>query len=180
MKKNKRNGLLFVLLVLLTACYEKELEPADIHIIDPVRHYYPVMQGEIMGVTFEMENLSDNPLFIKEVQTTCGCVVSRDDLPIIVLPHKHGFVHLKFNTIKNSGYADHFVYCYGNFKDTTVVELEFDTNVVPRGNTSRDYEELWREQAGITGTGIRDAVDGKTGQRGYYTDQSGDPRRRQD
>ena len=167
--------LLCSLLALLTACHEKELKPADIRLIDPVRHYYPVLQGEMMSVTFEMENRSDHPLFIQEVQTTCGCLVSRDDLPIIVLPHKHGFVHLQFNTIKNS---DHFVYCYGNFKDADFVELEFDTNVVPQGDAYRDYEDLWREQAGIKSYG-KDFVDGKGHQHGYYTDEGNDPRTRQ-
>ena len=101
------------------------------------------------------------------MQTTCGCLVPRDELPIIILPHKRGQVHLEFNTIKNNGYVEHFVYCYGNFKDTTAVEMSFDTNVVPRGSNFRDYEEMWAEQSGST---LHDIVDGTSGQKGYYTD----------
>lgn len=157
-----------MLAVMLAAC-EKQLKPASVIVIDPVRHYYPVVQGELLGVTYEIENVSDNPLFIQEVQTSCGCLVPRDELPIIVLPHKSGFVHLDFNTIKNIGYVSHNVYCYGNFKDTTCLEMQFDTNVVPDANRIRDYEELWQEQQKV-GASLREFVDGKTGQKGYYTE----------
>ena len=103
-----------------------------------------------MKVSFEIENTSDNPLFIQEIQTTCGCIVPRNDLPIIILPHKAGMVHLAFDTIKNTGYVDHFVYCYGNFEGSRYVLLEFDTNVVPRADYIRDYEQLSNERnAGI-------------------------------
>lgn len=156
---------------------EKELKPAKVIVVDPVRHYYPVIQGEMMGVTYELENISDNPLFIQEVQTTCGCLVPSDDLPIVVLPHKSGFLHLDFNTIKNNGYVCHYVYCYGNFQDTTMIELSFDTNVVPNADYTRDYEQLWHEQATRTGT-MREFVEGMSGQKGYYTDNNIDPRQK--
>lgn len=163
----KTFAVLATMALMLLSCAEMPLKPAEVIIIDPIRHYYPVIQGEMMGITFEMENVSDNALFIQEVQTTCGCLVLRDELPIIILPHKRGQVHLEFNTIKNNGYVEHFVYCYGNFKDTTAVEMSFDTNVVPRGSNFRDYEEMWAEQSGST---LHDIVDGTSGQKGYYTD----------
>lgn len=137
-----------IFIISLVSC-EKELKPATVVIKDPVRHYYPVLQGEMLEVSYEIENTSDNPLFIREVQTTCGCVVPKTDLPIIVLPKKSGFVQVAFNTIKNIGYVCHYIYCYGNFKDTTCVELQFDTNVVPSADYIRDYEQLWHESARI-------------------------------
>ena len=156
-----------LLLLTLCAC-SKELLPAEVIITDPARHYYPVVQGELMGVNYEIENISENPLFIQEVQTTCGCLVARDDLPIVILPHKKGFVHLDFNTIKNNGYAEHFIYCYGNFKDGKMVELQFDTNVVPRADYFHDYEQLWKEEkADVAEKRSRD--DGSYDDKGYYT-----------
>ena len=152
--------LFCVLMICLVSC-DKHLKPASVIVVDPVRHYYPVVQGEMMDLFYELENISDNPLFIQEIQTTCGCVISRDDLPIVILPHKIGFIHLTFNTIKNTGYVDHFIYCYGNFQDSTCLELEFDTNIVPRADYVHDYEQLWREQN--KGGSTRD------GQKGYYT-----------
>ena len=151
----------------------KELLPAEVIIIDPARHYYPVVQGEMMGVDYEMENISENPLFIQEVQTTCGCLVARDDLPIVILPHKKGIVHLDFNTIKNNGYAEHFIYCYGNFKDSSMVVLQFDTNVVPQADYIRDYEQLWKQQKKVlVQKRVRD--DGAYDVKGYYTGSSED------
>ena len=124
-----------------------------------------------MNVSYEIENTSDNPLFIQEVQTTCGCLVPREELPIVVLPHKVGFINLSFNTIKNTGYVNHYIYCYGNFQDSTCVEFEFDTNVVPRADYVRDYEQLWHEQNDEVKT-MRDFVDGMPGQKGYYTEEN--------
>ncbi|MBR1755722.1 MAG: DUF1573 domain-containing protein [Bacteroidaceae bacterium] len=165
---------MLAIMISFAAC-QKELKPATVAVKDPVRHYYPVIQGETLGVTYELENTSDNPLFIREIQTTCGCVVPRDELPIVVLPKKSGFVHLEFNTIKNNGYVCHWVYCYGNFKDSTCVELQFDTNVVPSADYIRDYEQLWHEQS-LANRSLRDYVDGLSSQKGYYTDALIDPR----
>ena len=75
-------------------------------------------------------------------------------------------MNLKFNTIKNTGYVNHVVYCYGNFQDTTCVELQFDTNVVPRADYVRDYEQLWHEQ----NVNQKTVTDGMESQKGYYTD----------
>lgn len=163
--------MLAVLMLAVSSCH-KNLRPASVLIVDPVRHYYPVLQGEMMTISYEIENTSNNPLFVQEIQTTCGCIVARNQLPLVVLPHKTTSLHLKFNTIKNTGYVDHFIYLYGNFKDATCVELEFDTNVVPRADYIRDYEQLWHEQATENGN-LRDFVDGMPGQKGYYTEPSG-------
>jgi len=160
----------------LLSC-EKQLKPVSVILVDPVRHYYPVIQGEMMDISYEIENISDNPLFIQELQTTCGCIIPRDELPIVILPHKVGFVNLTFNTIKNTGYVDHFIYCYGNFQDSTCVELEFDTNVVPRADYVHDYEQLWQEQT-KDAESIHDFVDGLPGQKGYYTNPEMSPRTR--
>lgn len=172
-----RRGVLLCTFVLCFVSCDKQLKPASVIVVDPIRHYYPVIQGEMMDLSYEIENTSDNPLFIQELQTTCGCIVSRDELPIVVLPHKIGYVHLTFNTIKNTGYVDHFIYCYGNFQDSTCIELEFDTNVVPRADYVHDYEQLWQEQT-KGARSIRDFVDGMPGQKGYYTNPEMTPRTR--
>ena len=168
-------ALLFATLAGLSAC-KKQLHPVSVIVVDPIRHYYPVIQGEMMGVTYEVENISGHPLFIQEVQTSCGCLVPRDELPIVILPHKSGFVHLEFNTIKNTGYVHHYVYCYGNFADSSCIEMQFDTNVVPSADYNHDYEELWHHQHenGIT---LRDYVDGRSSQKGYYTEDPGESQR---
>lgn len=173
MMKFSRYTVLLLFAVMLTAC-KKQLHPVNVVVVDPIRHYYPVIQGEMMGVTYEVENISDHPLFIQEVQTSCGCVVPRDELPIVVLPHKSGFIHLQFNTIKNTGYAHHYIYCYGNFADSSCIEMEFDTNVVPSADYNHDYEELWHRQHEV-GVTMRDYIDSHTSQKGYYTESADEP-----
>ena len=171
------NLLVLVVTLLCFLSCDKQLKPVTVILVDPVRHYYPVIQGEMMNISYEIENTSDNPLFIQELQTTCGCIIPRDELPIVILPHKAGFINLTFNTIKNTGYVEHFIYCYGNFRDSTCVEFQFDTNVVPRADYVHDYEQLWIEQNSEDGT-IRSFVDGASGQKGYYTESDASPRTR--
>lgn len=171
------SGFLPILLLLLYSCKEKELEAVDVAIEDPHRHYYPVIQGETLPVIYEVENISDTPLVIQEIQTSCGCLVPADDLPIVVLPGKTGRIRLGYNSIKNTGYVQHQVYLYGNFVDSVYRMLTFDTHVVPPADYTRDYEELWHEQTENGGDRtIRDLVDGNSSNKGYYTDEHGDPR----
>ena len=161
---------------LLAACAEKQLKPAEVMINDPDRHYYPLIQGDILKVNYEIENISDEPLVIREIQTSCGCIVPSDELPIMVLPNKTGYVKLAYNSIKNMGHVEHQVYLYGNFTDSVYRQLNFDTNVVPAADYIRDYEELWQDQHTKSGGSIKNLVDGSSADKGYYTDKKGSPR----
>lgn len=163
--------------MVMVACKEKELEPTDVVINDPYRHYYPVIQGETLPIVYELENISDTPLVIQEIQTSCGCLIPSDDLPIMILPGKKGRVRLAYNSIKNTGRVEHQVYLYGNFTDSIYRLLTFDTHVVPPADYTRDYEELWNNQNNEGGDHtLKDLVDGNSNQKGYYTDESGDIR----
>lgn len=160
----------FSITILLASC-DKKLELVDAEFIDPERHYYPVIQGEQLKIDYEIENDSEDPLFIQEVQTTCGCLAPLDDLPIVVLPGKRNSVRLVYNSIKNTGHVEHYVWCYGNFVDSNVRILKFDTNVVPPADYTRDYETLYHEYQSHSGS-IKDLVDGDASEKGYYTDRS--------
>lgn len=160
--------LFLIVAVCSMASCHKKLKPAEVLIVDPVRHYYPVIQGDMMDITYEVENISDNPLFIQEIQTTCGCIIPIGELPIVILPHKEGIINLTYNTIKNTGYVEHYIYCYGNFQDSTCVELRFDTNVVPQADYIRDYEELWHDQ----NEKMKNSRKYADGTKNYYTDSA--------
>lgn len=137
---------------------------------DTLRHYYPVKQGDVLSIAYEIKNSSDTTLVIQEIQTSCGCLVSKDDLPLLVLPKTSGYVHVDFYTEKNSGYVFHYIDCYGNIRsDDSCIELRFDTHVVPPADYTRDYEDLWHEKGGIDAA-IRDFVNGKPYQKGYWLD----------
>ena len=163
-----------MVIVALSAC-EKKLEPVDVEITDPHRHYYPVIQGELLGITYDIENTSDHPLFIQEIQTTCGCMFAEDKLPIVILPKQTGKIHFTYNSTKNVGYVEHFAWLYGNFADSLYRELNFDTNVVPPRDYTRDYEELYHDVV-TRSPNVRDLVDGNSTDKGYYTDEGIDPR----
>ena len=152
---------------------------------DSIRHYFPVKQGETLKIAYAIYNKSNDNLVIQEVQTSCGCLVPRDELPIFILSGDTGYVHADFNTSKNVGYVAHYIQCFGNFKNTDsisiidkqgkekwakYIELRFDTNVVPPSDYHRDYEDVWHEQAGLDAT-IRDFVDGKSSQKDYWLDK---------
>lgn len=173
-KRFRYIALILAAVVLMSACHKK-LELVDAEFADPVRHYYPVIQGEQLAVNYEIENNSKHPLFIQEVQTTCGCLVPLDELPIVVLPGKRNALRLVYNSIKNSGHVQHQVWAYGNFADSMVRVLKFDTNVVPPADYTRDYETLYHEQTHKIGT-MGDWVDGDASDKGYYTDLGIDPR----
>ena len=168
--------ILFLSVLIFGSCKEKELKPAEVIITDPDRHYYPLIQGDVLKVNYEIENISDEPLVIKEIQTSCGCIVPFDDLPIMILPNKKGDVRLAYNSNKNMGHVEHQIYLYGNFTDSIYRQLNFDTNVVPQNGYLRDYEELYQDQEEKYGGSIKDLVDGRSSDKGYYTDQKGDPR----
>ena len=74
MSTSKAFAIMALVVLFFSSC-DKKLKPATVIVLDPVRHYYPVLQGEMMDIAYEIENTSHNPLFIQEVQTTCGCVV---------------------------------------------------------------------------------------------------------
>lgn len=160
---------------LLVAACDRTLKPVDVEITDPKRHYYPVIQGELLGITYDIENVSNEPLFIREIQTTCGCLIPVDKLPIVIPPNQTGKIHLKYNSTKNTGYVEHFAWFYGNFTDSTWREVQFDTNVVPPVDFTPDYEELYHSVE-TRNPNMRDLVDGKSTEKGYYTDDHIDPR----
>lgn len=172
MKKN--SYILFAALLPLLCGCKKELHPVDVEIVDPIRHYYPVVQGEQLDINFEIENISDEPLVIQEIQTTCGCILPLDELPIVVLPDKTGRVHFTYDSSKNTGKVDHTVWLYGNFTDSIYREMHFDTHVVPPADYTRDYEQIYRDK--IHGhRSLHELVNGSSTEKGYYTG-TGDPR----
>ena len=170
----RKSIFLFIGFLLLALACKRELKPVDVEITDPKRHYYPVIQGELLGITYDIENVSKEPLFIREIQTTCGCMFTSDKLPIVILPNQTGKVHFTYNSTKNTGYVEHFAWLYGNFADSTWRELQFDTNVVPPVDYTPDYEELYH-QVESGSPDMKDLVDGKATEKGYYTDEGLDP-----
>ncbi len=158
---------LFSGLLLLGAC-SKNVEPTSVEIRHPDRHYYPILQGQQLDVSFWLTNTGENPLIITDIQPSCGCILPSNKSRRIIVP-KGGteFIRLTYNSTKNVGYAEHVIRIYGNILPHGRAEMTFDVNVVPDADYTRDYEELYREYNLKTGA-VKEMVDGKESERGYY------------
>jgi hypothetical protein len=48
----------------------------DINLPEEAWNFGPIMQGEKVSYTFEIENLGDDHLIIKKLKSSCGCTVA--------------------------------------------------------------------------------------------------------
>ena len=152
---------------------EKKVEPTTVEVVDRIRHYYPVVQGEKVNLDYELTNTGKKPLVIKDIQPSCGCIVEGETEKMI-LPGKSVKLKFIYNSIKNIGYVQHVVRIFGNIQPKGVLELIFDVNIVPNSDYTRDYEENYARE--LEKEGIKNSVDGNTSERGYYVDIEKDSR----
>ena len=52
-------------------------------VIDPERHYYPILRGSELTAAFQLYNRGNEPLIIYDVQASCGCI--EIDFPEMIL-----------------------------------------------------------------------------------------------
>ncbi len=126
----------------IVACSGK-VDPTTIEIEDPVRHYYPILYGDELRVTYQVKNTGKNPLVISEIQTSCGCI-AYDESKRIIPPGAKEELSFRYDSFKNLGYVKHQIRLYGNFDSQSMMLLEFDVNVVPPSDYTRDYEEVYQ------------------------------------
>lgn len=164
----KKLSKLFILSTLCLASCSLQEKTTTIEIVDAARHYYPVLRGETLDVVYKIKNTGKNPLFISDIQTSCGCMLV-DESSYKVLPaNKEGFVRVQYNSNKNIGYVKHYITIYGNL-ETQKQEAIFDVNVVPNALYTRDYEELYKENK-KKNEYEKILVDGNQNNLGYYVD----------
>lgn len=159
---------LFSAFFILGGC-KKQIQPTTIEVKDPDRHYFPILQGQELNIVFQLTNTGTNPLFVKEIQPSCGCIVVNKNSCKIVPPGEKEYLHMIYNSTKNVGLVSHSIRMYGNIVPSGMLELKFDVNVVPDADYTRDYEELFR-QYNIKNGIVTEFVDGEESERGYYTE----------
>lgn len=168
----RKKGLTYLVLLVwaavLCSC-SKRVQPTSVEVKDPERHYFPIMQGQPLELMFPVTNTGENPLVIHEIQTSCGCLVGDRKSRIIVPPGRTQHIRLTYNSNKNVGEVNHTIWIYGNILPSGVLKLRFDVNVVPDAAYTRDYEELYREYNVKNGI-VKELVDGKESELGYYVD----------
>lgn len=135
------------MLINISACnfiknkLKNSLLTTSISIENPIRHYYPVMQGNTLEVSYRITNTGDAPLLIREIQTSCGCITTNFySRPIA--PGGVGFVNLAFDSDKNIGYVKHYISIIANVDGLEEQEVSFATNIVPSSLHIKDYEEI--------------------------------------
>lgn len=137
-------SFMICVVALLLAC-GKQLKPTAVEIIDPIRHYYPILQGEILSLDYEIYNIGTEPLVINDIQTSCGCIVT-DKHRHIVAPGKKVSLTFKYNSAKNIGMVKNTIYLFGNFSTGSMLTLGFDIDVISPSDFIPDYEEIYFEQ----------------------------------
>ena len=157
--------LLSILAVFISCNYKENL--VDVEIVDPVRHYYPITQGQELNIIMELENKGDSPFKITDILTSCGCVVVKKGAFEVIPARSTGYIELIYNSNKNIGLVNHFIYIYGNLNKVDKIEANFDVHVVPDALYTPDYEELYKQEVEKNG-GTKNMVEGKENHKGYY------------
>ncbi len=162
-------------LTLLTGCRRGESEneflaKTTIEIEDPVRHYYPILQGQKQNVIMKITNTGDEPLKIYKVLPSCGCVLAKYPKNAIA-PGNYGLIEMEYNSIKNIGKVELYTTIIANTKKHHHT-VYFDLNVVPDALYTKDYEELYHIQMEEEKSGLQELVEGETNQRGYVVDST--------
>lgn len=165
----KRLLIGFACLLTLLSCSTR-VQYTTVEIKDPVRHYYPILQGQDLAVIVRVNNTGQVPLVIKDIQPSCGCIVLESGHEMVVPPGRFMYVTLRYDSRKNVGKADHAVRFWGNISPSGMAEMRFDVNVVPDASYHHDYEELFDKTTNAQR--IRDLVDGTGSETGlgYYVD----------
>ena len=165
----KRVLLLLLSLLALVGCSRK-VQYTTVEIKDPVRHYYPILQGQELTVMIRIQNKGKVPLVVKDIQPSCGCIILESDHEMVVPPERSMMVTLKYDSRKNVGKVEHAIRFWGNISPSGMAEMRFDVNVVPDASYHHDYEELFDKTTNAQR--IRDLVDGTGSETGlgYYVD----------
>ena len=135
----RKVNIIYVVCVLLCclglpAC-KKNIGLTTVSVADSVRHYYPLIAGQVLNLSYEIENTGNQPLIIRDIQSSCGCIV-----PLLkqgermVLPERKARLRFRYESAKNIGYVQHVIRIYGNIHPNGMVKLVFDVNVVPHAD----------------------------------------------
>lgn len=157
----------------LSSCH-KRVGPTTLRIVDPIRHYYPLVQGEDLKMNYLIINTGHYPFIIQDIQPASLSVELTKEHPHLIPSGDSLNVSLVFHTDRNIGYAQHKIRIFGNVSmvnDTLEVMgeavLTFDTHIVHPTLDQSDYEErYWEKKANS-----EKRVNGTRGEQGYYTDE---------
>ena len=164
--------LLFIMLLSSSCEFRKpdikNVKKTKMEVIDPDRHYYPILRGSELSTSYKFYNRGDQPLIIYDVQASCGCIdvefpkgsIGKDDF---------GFINVDYDSAKNIGYVEFYITIVANTEKDIFSTIKFDLNVVTSPHYTQDYEEIYLERRKKKLAG---EVDGDLTQQGYYIDDT--------
>jgi len=144
----------------------ENVERTKMEIINPDRHYYPILRGSELTAVYEIYNRGNQPLIIYDVQASCGCI--EIDFPSASIGKDEiGFITVDYDSSKNIGYVEFYITIVANTEKDIFSAVKFDVSVVTSAHYTKDYEEIYleRRKAKLAGS-----VDGDLTQQGYYID----------
>lgn len=172
-----RRSILLVFICILCFCScNKKVGPTTIEIEDSMRHYYPMVLGDELELSYKLTNTGKEPFIVTDIQPSCGCIVEGEKNERIILPDKALLLHFRFYSGKNVGYVRHTIRVFGNVKPNGCLNLVFDVNVVPPSDNTPDYEEIYKQKQDNEKALLKDKVNGTTAEKGYYIDVDSDSR----
>lgn len=166
----KRLLSILVFLLVLGACTTR-VQYTTVEIRDPVRHYYPILQGQDLTINVRVINTGKVPLVVRDIQPSCGCILLESDHEMVVPPDRSMYVSLRYDSRKNVGKVEHSVRFWGNISPGGMAELRFDVHVVPDANYHHDYEEMYDKEESAKKLREYFKSSGETSGMGYYVDR---------
>lgn len=163
---------IIILLIIGVAVYfictwEKTLVPTKVEIVDSVRHYFPIVQGDELGITVEVKNVGTEDLSITDIQPSNFSIARVGPMPEIIPAGKSGLIQFVFSSDKNIGYTKHVIRFFGNIQDGGIDSLVFDVHIVRPTLDGSDYEEIYYKKQQDE---MEELVDGERGQKSYWVD----------
>jgi len=109
----------------LSQCYAVEEKALDSYAWDFGR----VKQGELLKHNFVLKNELKTVLNIKDVNTSCGCTVSKVKKKTL-LPGEDTLIEVRFNTKGYSGRVTQYIYVHTDNLDNPVIRYIIKADVV--------------------------------------------------
>jgi hypothetical protein len=96
--------------------------------LNPTRNFGTVKEGDSVIITFRCRNTGDNPLFLSEIHSPCGCTVPNySEKPI--LPGEEDELPVYFNTAGQAGTVHKSIVVTSNTSNGAKHSLSFEGKV---------------------------------------------------
>jgi hypothetical protein len=165
--------ILLINISLFSGC-KNEMGPTVVKVEDSVRHYFPIIAGGYVRLSYKVKNVGQNPFIINDIQPSCGCIMNLDSTQMVIFPGDSCIFHFIYNSTNNLGFVRHTIRIYGNVIPNGEIDLSFDINVIPSENDSHDFEQIYGRSLEEATKSIRDNTDQVNEEKDYWVRKQDD------